>query len=176
MKSIEPTPTTPELVEKARDGAQEAFGQLVESHWVSLVRLARSVVGDADAEDVVQEGLLRCWKKLPELRRPELFSLWARRIVLRSCLKRSRRRRRWVDLTEAPEAATRPDPGAELDVERLLATLAPRQRAVMHMTVIERMSDGEIAEVMGIAPASVRSHRRRAREQLIHQLDGRRKP
>ena len=49
---------------------------------------------------------------------------------------------------------------------RLLAALAPRQRAVMHLTVIEGMSDGEIGRSLGITPGSVRAHRRRARQRL----------
>jgi RNA polymerase sigma-70 factor (ECF subfamily) len=73
-----------------------------------------------------------------------------------------------------PEPA---DPAAEtaravFDVERTLRLLAPRQRAVMHLTVVEGMSDSEIGTVMGIDAASVRSHRRRARERLRQVLDG----
>jgi len=65
----------------------------------------------------------------------------------------------------APEAA-------RVDVERTLGVLAPRQRAVMHLTVVEGMSDSEIGPVMGIDAASVRSHRRRARERLRQVLAG----
>jgi RNA polymerase sigma factor (sigma-70 family) len=51
-------------------------------------------------------------------------------------------------------------------VEQVLSILAPRQRAVMYFTVIEGMSDSEIGRALGITAASVRSHRRRARERL----------
>ena len=44
--------TTADLVRTALEGDRDAFGVLVESHWDRLVRLARSVVGDAEAEDV----------------------------------------------------------------------------------------------------------------------------
>ena len=56
--------------------------------------------------------------------------------------------------------------GQAFEVERILKMLAPRQRAVMHLTVVEGMSDSEIGSVMGIDAASVRSHRRRAKERL----------
>lgn len=154
------------LVERAADGDAGAFSRLVEAHWDRLVRLARSVVGDADAEDAVQDALVRAWSKLPGLRRPDAFSTWVARVVLRRCFRYRRRRPRLTALDDAPEPRHHSGVDAGLDVERLLAALAPRQRAVMHLTAVEGLADSEIAELMGITPASVRSHRRRARQAL----------
>jgi DNA-directed RNA polymerase specialized sigma24 family protein len=75
-------------------------------------------------------------------------------VVLRRCF---RARRRWpetVPLAEAPEPSAAAAPGAGLDVARLLAALAPRKRAVMHLTAVEGMSDGEIGAVLEITPAA----------------------
>ena len=49
---------TGDLVRAARDGGREAFGLLVERSWDRLVRLAPSVLGDLEAEDAAQEGLV----------------------------------------------------------------------------------------------------------------------
>lgn len=168
VEALEPrTPDpVPALVECARGGDRGAYGRLVESHWAALVRLARSVAGEAEAEDAVQEALIAAWGKLASLREPARFGAWVRRLVVHRCLRRTRRRWLLAPLDEAPEPHTAGDPDGEIDVERTLARLAPRQRAVMHLTVIEGMSDREIGEVMGLAPASVRAHRRRAREKL----------
>lgn len=155
-----------EMVERARLGDEAAFAALVERHWLRLVALARSVAGDDEAEDAVQEAFLTAWSKLGALRRPEAFAAWMMRGVVRRCLRRAHRRRRLVPLADAPEPAAHTDAGGELDVERVLAWLAPRQRAVMHLTVLEGMSDSEIGAALGIRPASVRAHRRRARERL----------
>ena len=160
-----------DLVQKAARGDRGAFARLVESHWHALVGLARSVVGDVAAEDAVQDGLIIAWDQLSRLRDSEAFSAWLTRIVLRRCL---RRRRSWRDLLPmqaAPEPRFETSPDAELDLERCLRGLAPRQRAVMYMTVVEGRTEGEIAAVMQISAASVRSHRRRARERLSHLFD-----
>jgi RNA polymerase sigma-70 factor (ECF subfamily) len=164
---MEPAPRdlTGELASRAQAGDREAFGALVELHWTPLVRLARSVVGDREAEDVVQEALVVAWRRLPSLRRPGAFPAWVRRAVLRRCLRRARRWLPLVSLDTAPEPAA-DDGAAELRVSSVLSRLAPRQRAVMHLTVIEGCSDAEIGALMGIAAASVRSHRRRARQRL----------
>ena len=159
-----------ELVRRAAAGDPGAFSRLVEAHWDRLVRLARSVVGEADAEDAVQEGLLRAWRKLPGLRRPEAFPTWVARVVLRRCFRQRRRRPRPLALDGAPEPRQHSGVDAGLDVERLLAALAPRQRAVMHLTAVEGLADSEIARLLGIAPASVRSHRRRARQALAARM------
>jgi RNA polymerase sigma-70 factor, ECF subfamily len=172
------------LVIRAQGGDEDAFCRLIEPHWGSLVRLARSVVGDKDAEDAAQEGLLASWSRLSGLREPGAFSAWLHRIVLRHCLRQCRRRRRlwpWGSLDATPElepAAPAGDPSGvdyrqgSAWVEHLLRRLPPRQRVVMHLTVVEERTDREIAEVMDITAASVRSHRRRARETLRRRLEG----
>ncbi len=63
-----------------------------------------------------------------------------------------------------------PDNGhglSEVHVRSVLAALAPRQRAVMHLTVMEGMTDSEISTALGVSAASVRSHRRRAKEAIL---------
>lgn len=157
-----------ELVERARDGDREAFGLLVERHWERLVRLARSVAGELVAEDAVQEGLLAAWRRLHLLIKTESFGPWVTRIVFRRCLRRRRRehRERVYEETRRPATSAATDPYAAVWVERSLAALAPRQRAVLHLTIVEGMTDGEIAPLLGITAGSVRAHRRRARERL----------
>ncbi len=164
--------TIGDLVRAARGGSRDAFGFLVEGHWDRLVRLARSVVGDAEAEDVVQDALVVAWTKLARLSDPERFSAWVGRIVFRRCLRAGRRPRGAVSLDEIPEPARSDDPESSVSAWQILARLAPRQRAVLHLTAVEGMTDAEIAPLLGITPASVRAHRRRAREGVARIVRG----
>ena len=84
------------LILRARSGDERAFSALAERHWERLVAVARSVVGDADAEDEAQESLVTAWRKLPRLREPDAFRAWLLRILLRRCLRRTRRSARLV--------------------------------------------------------------------------------
>jgi RNA polymerase sigma-70 factor (ECF subfamily) len=161
-----------DLVRAARAGNHEAFGLLVERSWDRLVRLARSVVGELEAEDAVQDGLVAAWGRLTSLADPDRFDAWVNRIVFRRCLRANRRQRGRVSLDAVPEAGIGGDPATSLSASQLLSRLAPRQRAVLHLTVVEGMTDTEIAPVLGITPASVRSHRRRARETIARLLQG----
>jgi RNA polymerase sigma-70 factor (ECF subfamily) len=157
-----------DLVVAARAGETEAFSLLVKRHWSRLVGLARSIAGEAEAEDLVQECLLTAWRKLSTLREPAAFLAWTQRSVARASVRRARWRALRLPLAAISEPRDpRPDAAGESwTVDVLLARLAPRQRAVMHLTVVEGMSDGEIGARLGIDAASVRSHRRRARERL----------
>ncbi|MEM7354585.1 MAG: RNA polymerase sigma factor [Acidobacteriota bacterium] len=159
-------------VRRAARGDRTAFAALAGAHWPGLVGLARSVVGEAAAEDVVQDALIVAWRKLGSLRDPTAFSAWLTRIVLNQCLRRKRRWRDWLPIGAVAEPAFEASPQAELDLERCLNCLAPRQRAVMYMTIVEGRTDSEIAALMRITKASVRSHRRRARQRLNQLLNG----
>ena len=165
-------PTDVDLVCAARNGDEQAFAALVERHWRRLVAFARSVVGDAEAEDIVQESLLVVWSKLSDLRHPEAFGAWTMKTLSRLCFRRNRGRTDTVQLqlVEEPEDRSSISTRATLDVEKMLGMLAPRQRAVMHLTVVEGMSDREIGELLDIEKSSVRAHRRRARDRLRHLL------
>ncbi len=160
------------LVVAARGGDREAFGVLVERAWDRLVRLARSVVGEAEAEDAVQDALLVAWRRLASLADPERFDAWVSRIVFRRCLRASRSQRGRVALDDLPEPAGRGDPTAVVGAWQVLRRLAPRQRAVLHLTAVEGLTDAEIAPLLAITPGSVRAHRRRARESVARMLQG----
>ncbi|MBP7569331.1 MAG: sigma-70 family RNA polymerase sigma factor [Acidobacteria bacterium] len=156
------------LVRAAASGDRDSFGVLVEGCWNALVRFARSIVGDLEAEDAVQETLLIAWDKLPQLDDPRRFDAWVMQITFRRALRRLGRWRRRAE-RDGRQRHTDQAPGGQnagIEVWSLLRHVAPRQRAVLHLTVVEGMTDSEVATVLGIRPSSVRAHRRRARERL----------
>lgn len=162
-------PPTADLVGRARDGDREAYGELVELMWPQLVALARTILaGDDEAQDVVQDALVGAWSRLGSLRRPEKFPAWIRRIVARRCFAHLRRPR----AAAAPIVEQRVEPRlVDLDMRRVLERLAPRQRAVLYLTVIEGHTAREAAAVLGILPATARVHRHRALARLRRELE-----
>ena len=155
-----------ELVRRAMDGDREAFSDLAATHWRLLLALARSIVADLEAEDVVQDALIKAWKKLGSLREPEAFAAWLTRIVANTAVARARRRRFFEPIDGVAVAAVEAPVDVQIDVGRLLRGLPPRQRAVLHLTAVEGYTDSEIAEALGITSSSVRVHRMRARRRL----------
>jgi RNA polymerase sigma-70 factor (ECF subfamily) len=154
------------LVQRAVAGDRDAFSDLAARHWRRLLAMSRSIVADLEAEDVVQDALVKAWSKLGSLREPAAFSGWLTRIVANTALARARRRRllRPLDSLELQAPASRLDDA--IDVGRMLRLLAPRQRAVLYLTVVEGCSDREISTALGISASSVRVHRLRGRRRL----------
>jgi RNA polymerase sigma-70 factor (ECF subfamily) len=155
-----------ELVGRAKAGDPKAFSDLAASHWRRLLALARSIVADVEAEDVVQDGLIKAWRKLGSLRDPAAFGSWLTRIVANTAIARARRRRLFEPVDRVVVAAEDDAIDFRIDVGRLLTRLAPKQRAVLHLTTIDGYTDSEIAAALGISSSSVRVHRMRARRRL----------
>ena len=105
------------LMARIAGGDQRAFHTLAGRHAAAMLGLARRVLGNgADAEDVVQEAMLRVWTHAPRWQPLALFRTWLTRVVVNLCLDR-KRRAQWVDLEAAGEIAD-PAPGAAEVAER----------------------------------------------------------
>ena len=84
------------LVDAARSGDREAFGQLVLLHERVAVRTALSALGQrADAEDAAQDAFLLAWRKLATFRGHATFRTWLLTIVWREATARRRAQQRW---------------------------------------------------------------------------------
>src|SRR6266481_183164 len=82
-----------DLMRRVAGGDERAFRLLARRYAARAVALARRVTGnDADAEEVVQEALLRVWTNAPRWRPLAAFRTWFYRIVLNLCLSRQRRK------------------------------------------------------------------------------------
>lgn len=147
---------------------------------------AARMLGDgAEAEDVVQEAMLRLWRAAPGWRAGEAqVSTWLYRVVTNLCTDRLRQRKRRpaAALDEAPEV---PDgaQGAEaglIEADRMAAlqaaldALPDRQRQAVILRHIEGFTNPEIAEVMDIGIEAVESLTARAKRALTAILAGRR--
>ena len=94
----------PELVELARHGCHEAFGELVRRHWNKCLKVAASYLRSAtDAEDQIQNACLKAYEHLDQYQGQAEFATWLGRIVANQCLMAMRmgRRIRFLYLDDA---------------------------------------------------------------------------
>ncbi|NIL99671.1 MAG: sigma-70 family RNA polymerase sigma factor [Acidobacteria bacterium] len=188
--------STARLLERIRQGDADAFEQVAREQAPRLFRLALKLCGRReDAEDLVQETLVRA---LPALRRFEgrarlstyliraLTNIWKNRL-------RSRKRSRLVDwfrgkredddAQDSLEAtAIDPVPSAEQRIEAeqrgavvrdAIERLEPNRRLALLLREVNEMSYEEIAETTGVAVGTVRSRLARARDDLRRLLEDR---
>jgi RNA polymerase sigma-70 factor (ECF subfamily) len=86
-----------ELVARAREGDQAAFGELVRRHQQAVLRAALSAVGSAaDADDVAQEAFLLAYQRLKTFRGEAAFKTWMLTITWNQAMNHRRKSTRWL--------------------------------------------------------------------------------
>jgi len=149
----------------AGDGALcRSYESVVGSETRRLYWLALSVLDDAgEAEDAVQETLLKAWRSWESLSEMERPAAWLTRVCVNHCISRRRhlRSRGWppLELFERPDAKAAGSPTAELlDMDRAYRRLSLRQRAAITLNYRHGYSVEECAVFMGCRPGTVRTH------------------
>lgn len=176
-------PTDAALLAAYAAGDPAAARALTERLTPRAFRYAARVLGDpAEAEDVVQEAMLRLWKQAPEWRAGEAkVSTWLYRVVTNLCTDRLRRRRERVPLDAIPDPADEA-PGVLAGImaadrarhlEAALCRLPERQRQAVVLRHLEGLANPEIAEIMDIRLEAVESLTARGRRGLSAALEGR---
>ena len=162
----------------------EEFERLVAPHRAGLQAHCYRMLGStADAEDAVQDALLRAWRGLSGFQGRSSFSSWLYRIATNVCLRMLERRPRRVLPVDAPEGEVawlepytddRLGPASpearyeqresvELAFTAALQHLPPRQRAVLLLRDVLGYAPAEIAEALDTTPAAIYSALQRAR-------------
>jgi RNA polymerase sigma-70 factor (ECF subfamily) len=170
-----PRPALP-AAEALREELREVFGACVRGHADRLYRLASRLTGRAaDAEDLLQEAFLRGWRAIDRFRGESGLSTWLYRIVLN--LSRDRRRRDTEPLPDVPAPRAEPaDALAGRDLLRRVMVeidgLPRRQREALLLRASAGLNYREIADVMRISSAAVKSHLAQARKRLVSRFPG----
>ncbi|HXZ47192.1 MAG TPA: RNA polymerase sigma factor [Pseudolabrys sp.] len=168
------------LMVRVARGDERAFQLLARRHTPVMLGLARRILGNAaEAEDVVQEALIRVWTNAPRWQPLALFRTWLTRVVVNLCLDR-KRRVPWVDLEAAGEIVD-PTPGASEkaegdEQERMVAAaidkLPARQRSAVMLTYGEGMSNAQVAEILDTSVSAVETLLMRGKQNLRRMLSG----
>lgn len=177
-----------ELVARCLVGEEEAFRTLVERYdqrvYATIHRLVRT---EADARDLTQETFLRFFRSLDRFDRTRSLSAWLLRIAANQTLDFLRKRRvetvpldHAADIETAALFSTQPGPddlhvreGRRARLEAVVQRLAPGYQVVLELRHSQGLRVDEIAEVLDLPPATVRSRLHRAHRQLCAWLGGR---
>jgi RNA polymerase sigma-70 factor (ECF subfamily) len=173
------------LLERVRNGETEAFYELVRPHERGIYLAALSILNnDADAEEVVQEAILKAFKAIARFRQEAKFSTWIIQITINEARMKLRKdRRHMYDSLDEPRrgedegdyvprdfADWREIPSEALETARLrqalkraLESLSPKYRQVLVLRDVEHLNIAETAKLLGITEASVKTRLLRAR-------------
>jgi RNA polymerase sigma-70 factor, ECF subfamily len=182
-------------------GNDAAFAQLIRQHNATMLYLARSIVGDIFAEDVVQEAWITVYAKIAGFERRSSLKTWLFRIVSNLATTKLRKESRKISLEQLDGEI----PGSYLDesrfqdnghwkgeigkwriespdelleeqqlkqcIHKTLAKLPDLQKTVFLLREIEQIAFEEICEILNISAANVRVLLHRARLQLMQMID-----
>jgi RNA polymerase sigma factor (sigma-70 family) len=141
-----------------------AFEALVATDARRLYTLALSILRDeAEAEDAVQETLLKAWRSWPSIGDSDHVPRWLTRVCVNHCTSIRRRLRARggppLELFEWAASSGGQSGAAEIiDVDRAYRSLSIRQRAAVTLNYGYGYSVEETADLMGCRPGTVRTH------------------
>lgn len=175
------------LLERARAGDPDAFGALAEEHRPSLYRLCYKMTGSREqAEDLVQDTLLKAFTRMAEFEMRSSLSTWLHRIATNVCLDHQRSRKPW-DLEKrwewfrenaevlpvleqtmfmSPERAAEVKEVAATCVNCITMSLPAKQRASLILCDQLGFSREDAANAIGASVASVKTELHRARKTM----------
>jgi RNA polymerase sigma-70 factor (ECF subfamily) len=177
------------LVEMARDGNKDAFGELIRRHYRRCIELSNLFLRNrCDAEDQVQIACSKAYVRLNQFHGDSEFATWLLRIVANECLMfiRGKRRARFVyldDTSRQPDGAPvelpacGPDPEGELrlcELKQALKTeirrVPPLLRNVIMLRDIQELPMKDVAETLNIGVPAAKSRLLRGRTELRARL------
>jgi len=184
------------LVLEARAGDTAAFAKLFERHHRRVYAMCRRLLADkAEVDDAVQQTFLEAWRSLPRFEGRSRFSTWITRIAIHTCLGFRRRLRRLLFVADvfapsgegrsnlvelehggAQQVAFAVSPPSPLEgavhqarkkaVDDILQHLSAKKRVVFVLAELEGMTAPEIAEIVEIPEATVRTRLFHARKEF----------
>ena len=167
-----------ELVDRAKQGDEEAFDALARQVGDRCMAIACRILRDVDlAEDAVQAALIVAWREVRTLRDPDRFEPWLHRILTNECYAEAKRRTRWSgDIRLLPVDGPR-EAGEILTVndrdqlERAFRRLTLEQRAVLVFHHYLGLQLTEVADRLGIPVGTVKSRLHHATAALRASVD-----
>jgi RNA polymerase sigma-70 factor (ECF subfamily) len=178
---VKPDSTSDEkLIERARSGDGPAFKTLVERYEGMVAATVIGMLGRGpEAEDVGQETFIRFYGALDRFRGDSTVGTYLTRIAINQSLKAIRKRKGFLSRFSSSDAddVDFPDPSTRVDrtieeeehkrlMEDALQRLAPEQRAVVVLRMLQEHSTRETARMLGIPEGTVMSRLSRALERL----------
>ncbi len=177
-------------VAQVLSGDEGAFREIVERHGRTLFRVAfRIMNNEQDAEDVVQESLLRAYRQLNRFESRSNFGTWLYRIALNCALDLRRKKQKESERHEKPTRPEATDPvmdlpdgsptpdrlieGVEIQrrVDQTLSAMGEKERAAFILRHFEGRSIAEIAKILGLRESATKNSIFRAVQKLRRELE-----
>ncbi|MFD2873590.1 RNA polymerase sigma factor [Mucilaginibacter ximonensis] len=168
---LKPTYTIEELITRSKTGERKAQELLYKQFASKMLGVCMRYATDKmEAEDMLQNGFIKMFKKLEDYRGEGSFEGWLRRIMVHSSIEYYRKHHKMIQVIDVAEMSDEPsvNPTAMAtmsaqDLMGLINQLSPGYKMVFNLYAIEGYSHREIAEIVGITEGASKSQLSRAR-------------
>ena len=166
------------LVKKAKDRDITAFSELYAMYSEDLYRFALySLNSKEDAEDAVQEAVVRAYKTIGNLRDDSLFKSWLFKILSNECKSQLKKNKKnpdllpeddYIFLIEDESAGTN---FRSVELVEALKSLTPPDGQIILLSIIGGFKSDELSKIYNLSPSTIRSRQKRALEKLRKVLE-----
>ena len=158
-------------VKAAQSGDTMAMDALVDELMPYVGRICRGIALER-ADDATQETLIAVLRGLPKLREAAAVRGWVRRIAAREAVRVARDARRRPVAEPSRDVPAPGDPSLVVELRDQLGRMDPGQRAVLVLRDLEGLGEAEVAELLDVAPGTVKSRLHRARSRFVKGWSG----
>lgn len=169
-----------ELVERCKQGDSRAYAELYRKYAKAMYNTSLRIVNHTgDAEDVLQEAFTDAFRSLEDFHFKSTFGAWLKRIVINKSINQLRKRKMDLIDIEKTNIGYLPDEDApdeqEMqmkveDIKRAVGLLPNGYRTVLTLYLFEGYDQEEIAEILQVTHATVRTQYMRAKQKLLQHI------
>lgn len=146
---------------------ERVFTEAAQMQLAGLYRLSLSILASAaDAQDAVQQGMLRAWERRGQVSDESRLRAWLMRIVINECRNIQRRRMRVFPVAELPRGAQESGEIADGGLKEAIDALDEKLRTPLLLRYMEGFSEREIAQTLSVPVTTVKNRLFRARKAL----------
>jgi RNA polymerase sigma factor (sigma-70 family) len=159
------------LIEECRKGSSRAQFRLYNQYSKAMYNLAYRMMNNReDAEDILQEAFLECFRKIGSFRFESTFGAWLKSILVNRCINQLRKKKVELVFYETlPVNLIEEDPETEYETEKVfrgIGKLPDGYRIVITLYLLEGYDHTEIAQILGISESTSKSQYSRAKDKL----------
>ena len=169
-----------ELVERCKRGDSRAYEAIYQKYAKAMYNTSLRIVNHTgDAEDVMQEAFTDAFRSLEDFHYKSTFGAWLKRIVINKSINQLRKRKMDlidIEKTNIGNVAEEDGPDEQElqlkveDIKKAVALLPNGYRTVLTLYLFEGYDQEEIADILGVSHATVRTQYMRAKKKLLQYI------
>jgi RNA polymerase sigma-70 factor (ECF subfamily) len=159
------------LIEECKKGNSRAQFRLYNQYSKAMYNLAYRILNNReDAEDILQETFIECFRNLESFRFESTFGAWLKKILVNKCINQIKKKK--IDLTlceTLPSDVYEEEAGTNFDTGKIfkgIEKLPDGYRIILTLYLLEGYDHSEISQILGISESTSKSQYSRAKEKL----------